>query len=84
LPPGQAPIQPSETSQVLLRLVLLRVDTGQVTDAGSVTPHLGGGSLRYDPLPATRVSRRRRLRFIYRDAQGTRALTEAEVRALAS
>jgi hypothetical protein len=66
------------------RLVLLRVETDQVTDVGSVTPHLGGASFRYDPLPATMASRRRRLRFVYRDAQGTRALSYAEVRALSS
>lgn len=71
------------TSADGVRLVLLRVETEAVTDVGSVTPHLGGTSFRYDPLPATLVSRRRRLRFIYRDAEGMRALSYAEVRALA-
>jgi hypothetical protein len=33
------------------RLVLLRVETDVVADIGSLTPHLGGGSFRYDPLP---------------------------------
>ena len=66
------------------RLVLLRVETEAVTDVGSVTPHLGGTSFRYDPLPAGMVSRRRRLRFIYRDAEGTRALSYREVKGLAS
>jgi len=64
-------------------LVLLRVETEAVTDVGAVTPHLGGDSFRYDPLPAKLVTRRRRLRFIYRGADGVRALTFAQVRALA-
>ena len=64
------------------RLVLLRVEADQVTDVGSIMPHLGGASFRYDPLPAKMVARRRRLRFIYHDGGGVRALTFAEVRAL--
>lgn len=47
---------------------------------GSVTPHLGGGSFRYDPLPAALVTRRRRLRFVYFDGAGLRALSFAAVR----
>lgn len=64
------------------RLVLLRVETDTVADVGSLTPHLGGESFRYDPLPAQMVSNRRRLRFIYFDGQNPRALRLAEVRAL--
>ena len=64
------------------RLVLLRVEIDAVADVGGVTPHLGGGSFRYDPLPAQMVSNRRRLRFIYFDGQSPRALKLAEVRAL--
>jgi hypothetical protein len=64
------------------KLVLLRVETDLVTDVGSIMPHLGGASFRYDPLPAAMVTRRRRLRFIYREAGGIRALSFAEVRAL--
>ena len=64
------------------RLVLLRVQIDAVADVGSVTPHLGGGPFRYDPLPAQMVSSRRRLRFIYFDGQSPRALKLAEVRAL--
>ena len=64
------------------RLALLRVEVDAVTDVGSVMPHLGGESFRYDPLPATLVTRRRRLRFIYGDGRTTRALSFAEVRAL--
>jgi hypothetical protein len=65
------------------RLALLRVEVDAVTDVGSVMPHLGGGSLRYDPLPARMVTRRRRLRFVYGDGRGLRALRFAEVRGLA-
>jgi hypothetical protein len=61
-------------------LRLLRVETEVVTDVGSVTPHLGGGSFRYDPLPARLVSRRRRLRFVYFDGAGLRPLTFAAIR----
>ncbi|MFK8252388.1 hypothetical protein [Ancylobacter terrae] len=65
------------------RLSLLRVATEGVTDVGAVMPHLGGGTFRYDPLPASMVSRRERLRFVYFDGRAPRDLTLAEVRALA-
>jgi hypothetical protein len=64
------------------RLALLRVEVDAVTDVGSVMPHLGGESFRYDPLPATLVARRRRLRFVYGDGRGARTLSFAEVRGL--
>ena len=65
-----------------VRLALLRVEVDAVADVGSVMPHLGGSSFRYDPLPARMVTRRRRLRFVYGDGRTTRALSFAEVRAL--
>ena len=64
------------------KLVLLRVETDLLTDVGSIMPHLGGATFRYDPLPAAMVTRRRRLRFIYRGEGGIRALSFVEVRAL--
>ena len=64
------------------RLALLRVEVDAVTDVGSVMPHLGGQSFRYDPLPARMVTRRRRLRFIYGDGRAARPLNFAEVRGL--
>ena len=64
------------------RLALLRVEVDAVTDVGSLMPHLGGASFRYDPLPAALVARRRRLRFVYGDGRGLRALSFAEVRGL--
>jgi hypothetical protein len=65
------------------KLVLLRVEVEAVTDVGSTMPHLGGETFRYDPLPASLVTRRRRLRFIYSDGRQPHALNFAEVRALA-
>ena len=56
------------------RLALLRVEMDDVADVGSITPHLGGTSFRYDPLPARMVSRRKRLRFVYFDGPGLRPL----------
>ena len=62
------------------KLKLLRVEIDAMTDVGSVTPHLGGSSLRYDPLPANLVSRRRQLRFVYFDGKDLRRLSFAELR----
>jgi hypothetical protein len=61
-------------------LRLLRVEIDALTDVGSLTPHLGGGSFRYDPLPANFVSQRRRLRFVYFDGQNLRGMSYAELR----
>lgn len=65
------------------RVSLLRVETGETTDVGAVMPHLGGGSFRYDPLPAAMTSRRRTLRFVYFDGSTAVPMTLAQVRALA-
>jgi hypothetical protein len=54
------------------KLSLLRVEVDSIADVGMVTPHLGGDTFRYDPLPARMVSRRRRLRFVYFDGTGLR------------
>lgn len=64
------------------KLVMLRVETEAVVDVGTLTPHLGGGSMRYDPLPAAMSARRRRLRFVYFDGGAVRQLTLGEVRTL--
>lgn len=63
-------------------LKLLRVEIDALTDVGSLTPHLGGGTYRYDPLPSNFVSRRRRLRFVYFDGASLRSLGYAELRAI--
>jgi hypothetical protein len=63
-------------------LKLLRVEIDALTDVGSLTPHLGGGTFRYDPLPSNFVSRRRRLRFVYFDGASLRALSYAELRGI--
>ncbi len=64
-------------------LRLLRVEYEVATDIGSVTPHVGGETLRYDPLPAQMVSTRKRLRFAYQDGESVVRLTLGETRALA-
>lgn len=63
-------------------LSLLRVEIEALTDVGAITPHLGGGSFRYDPLPGKIASRRRRLRFVYFDGKTTRPLCLGQVREL--
>jgi hypothetical protein len=65
------------------RLALLRVEVDSVADVGSITPHLGGASFRYDPLPACMISRRKRLRLVYFDGQKPRMLDLAEAVSLA-
>jgi hypothetical protein len=65
------------------RLMLLRVEVDSVADVGSITPHLGGASFRYDPLPGRMVSRRKRLRLVYFDGQKPRMLDLAEALTLA-
>ena len=64
------------------RLVMLRVESDAVTDVGALMPQLGGGAMRYDPLPARMVTDRRRLRFVYFDGSAPRALSLGEVREL--
>jgi hypothetical protein len=65
------------------KLVLLRVESDAVTDVGALMPQLGGGAMRYDPLPARMVTHRRRLRFVYFDGNAPRLLSLGEVRELA-
>jgi hypothetical protein len=65
------------------KLALLRVEVDSVADVGSITPHLGGGTFRYDPLPARMVSRRKRLRLVYFDGQKARLLDLSEAISLA-
>src|ERR1700676_2720898 len=66
------------------RLALLRVEVDSVADVGSITPHLGGATFRYDPLPARMISRRKRLRLVYFDGQKPRMLDLAEALSLAA
>ena len=71
---------PFEISAGESSLKLLRVEIDALTDVGSLTPHLGGGTFRYDPLPMNFISRRRRLRFVYFDGASLRPLSYAELR----
>lgn len=61
---------------------LLRVETEDMVDIGSVSPLLGGAGVRYDPLPAKMTSRRRRLAFLFHDGAQVRRLDFASARAL--
>jgi hypothetical protein len=71
---------PFEMSLGGASLRLLRVEIDALTDVGSLTPHLGGGTFRYDPLPSNFISQRRRLRLVYFDGANLRALSYAELR----
>jgi hypothetical protein len=64
-------------------LKLLRVETEEAVDVGAVSPPLGGGPMRHDPLPAKLISRRRRLAFVYFVGMRARSLSFAEALALA-
>lgn len=71
------------TARDSAKLALLRVEIDSITDVGAITPHLGGETFRYDPLPAPMVSRRRCLRFIYFDGTRLHPLGLADVMVLA-
>jgi hypothetical protein len=71
---------PFEVAAAGLTLRLLRVEIDALTDVGSLTPHLGGESFRYDPLPAGLVSRRKRLAFVYFDGRSLRKFGFADTR----
>jgi hypothetical protein len=60
-------------------LKLLRVEINALTDVGGLTPHLGGGTFRYDPLPSGLVSRRRRLSFVYFDGEHIQRRSFSEI-----
>jgi hypothetical protein len=62
-------------------LQLLRIETDEAVDIGSMNPHLGGASMRYGTLPAKLISRRR-LAFVYLDGKTARSLSFAEALAL--
>ncbi|WP_206455490.1 hypothetical protein [Aurantimonas marina] len=63
-------------------LSLLGVAQENVVDIGTLAPHLGGESFRYDPLPAAMVPRRESLAFVYFDGKAVRGLSFEEARAL--
>lgn len=63
-------------------LHLLRVEIGQTTDIGTLTPHLGGSGHRYDPLPAKMASKRQTLSLAFFDGSTIRRLSLSEARAL--
>lgn len=64
------------------KLHLLRVETADYADIGSVTPAFGGGAVLYDPLPAKLVQHRKTLSFIYHNGREQLRLSFAEARRL--
>jgi hypothetical protein len=64
------------------RLSLLRVEVSQTTDMGTLTPHVGGGTHRYDPLPAKMTSQRQKLALVYFNGTEIASLSLAEAQAL--
>jgi hypothetical protein len=64
------------------RLHLLRIETDERVDVGSVMPLVGGAGVAYQPLPSQLTSRRRRLAFVYHDGRVPRGLAFADARAL--
>ncbi len=65
-----------------LPLDLVRVEIESAVDVASVTPLLGGAGHRVAPLPASHVSRRRRLGFHYLAGERMVRLDLAEARRL--
>jgi hypothetical protein len=79
-----AGVAPEGWDQNGARLRLLRVEQKEAVDVGALTPHVGGGSFRYDPLPGRMASRRKLLSFIYFDGSAVHSLPLSAARALAS
>ena len=72
---------PFVTEREGARLSLLHVRIENTVDVSSVTPWMGGGH-RVEPLPASLVSRRGRLRFVYLADDQRLELSLAELRDL--
>jgi hypothetical protein len=64
----------------LMRLVAYRIE--DETEVGSLAPGFGADDVVHHPLPAARVVRHRRLRFVYHAPDGLRELSLAEARDL--
>ncbi len=63
-------------------LHLLRVELENSTDVGTLTPHLGGESFNYSPLPAKLTSKRNMLSFVYHCGEKTVKLSLEEAKSL--
>ena len=61
---------------------LLRVSVSDEIEVGAISPGYGGADVVYHPVPASRVTHSRNLRFVYHTPDGIRAFTYAEVRDL--
>ena len=63
-------------------LRLLRYQIHDATEVGTATPGFEAAGVVYQPLPASRVRRNRRLAFVYLGDAGERELSLAEARRL--
>jgi hypothetical protein len=61
---------------------LLSISIADEIEVGAISPAYGGAEIVYHPLPAARVTRAPKLRFVYHTPDGIRAFSYAEVRDL--
>ncbi|MEL6735565.1 MAG: hypothetical protein AAFO98_06755 [Pseudomonadota bacterium] len=61
---------------------LLRVECARNVNVANLSPHLGGQTFNYAPLPAKMVSTTAKLEFIYFDGEAVVALDLAQARAV--
>jgi hypothetical protein len=61
---------------------LLSISLADEIEVGAISPGYGGADVVYHPLPASRVTHSRNLRFVYHTPDGIRAFTYAEIRDL--
>jgi hypothetical protein len=61
---------------------LLSISVSDEIEVGAISPGYGGSDVVYHPVPASRVTHSRNLRFVYHTPDGIRAFTYAEIRNL--
>jgi hypothetical protein len=61
---------------------LLSISVADEIEVGAVSPGFGGADIVYHPVPASRVTHARNLRFVYHTPDGIRAFRYAEIRDL--
>jgi len=61
---------------------LLSISVSDEIEVGAISPAYADANVVYHPLPASRVTHSRNLRFVYHTPDGIRAFTYAEIRDL--
>ena len=61
---------------------LLSISVSDEIEVGAISPAYGDANVVYHPLPASRVTHSRNLRFVYHTPDGIRAFNYAEIRDL--